>query len=177
MLCVQAPGKEQGAEGRNQCLLELTVSWGRQAKKLNLPSTSGQMSSGGVRDGSGRGQGPHTQNLRRAPYLATGSLQRRRREGSEAGSSWRRGTLSPTAGVLVRDRRGTHTQRRSPVTPEAETGGTRPRAQGRLEPQKLEEAGRSLRRGCGPAPPGSQPSGLQSWGVHSCGSELLTGLR
>ena len=27
---------------------------------------------------------------------------------------------------------------------EAETGGTRPRSQGRLEPQKLEEAGRTV---------------------------------
>ena len=52
---------------------------------------------------------------------------------------------------------------------EAETGGMRPQAQGRLEPQKLEEAGRSLpwslRREHSPAwisvaLPGSQGSSL-----------------
>ena len=71
-----------------------------------------------------------------------------------------KGALNPTAGVLVRDRRGTHTQRRRPATPEAETGGRRPRAQGRLEPEKLEEAGRnllwSLRREHSSVPSGSQ---------------------
>ena len=43
---------------------------------------------------------------------------------------------------------------------EVETGGTQPRAQGCLQPQKLEEAGRtvpwSLSRDCSPAQPGSQ---------------------
>ena len=51
--------------------------------------------------------------------------------------------LNPMADVLVRDKRG-QTQRRSRVKGEAETGGTRPRAQGRLELQKLEEAGRTV---------------------------------
>lgn len=34
------------------------------------------------------------------------------------------------------------------MTTEAETGGTQPPAQGRLEPWELEEAGRTLRRLC-----------------------------
>ena len=54
------------------------------------------------------------------------------------------GPLNPMACVLRRDRQETQTRRRSHVKREAETGGTRPRAQGRLEPQKLEEAGRTL---------------------------------
>ena len=52
---------------------------------------------------------------------------------------------SALIGVLLRDSRGeTQTQRRSPVKTEAEMGGVRPQAQGRLEAQKLEEAGRTL---------------------------------
>ena len=85
------------------------------------------------------------------------------------------GPLNPMACVLRRDRQETQTRRRSHVKREAETGGTRPRAQGHLEPQKLEEAGRSLPWSLwrehspswisgvlpyvglrGPAPPGSQ---------------------
>ena len=37
---------------------------------------------------------------------------------------------------------------------EAETGGTRPPAQGRLEPPELEEAGRRLPGACGGSGPG-----------------------
>ena len=50
---------------------------------------------------------------------------------------------------------------------EAETGGTQPQAQGNLEPQELEEAGRTLPGACGlwtgrsPGTPGPQTSGLQ----------------
>ena len=58
------------------------------------------------------------------------------------------------------------------MKPEAETGGTRPRAEGRLEPQKLEEeegpspgdSGGTAVVPCldlsGPVPPGSQGSCL-----------------
>ena len=54
--------------------------------------------------------------------------------------------LNPTTGVLVRDRRGDATQRRSPVRMEAETEGTRLPALGRRKmqegpsPEPLEEA-------------------------------------
>ena len=41
---------------------------------------------------------------------------------------------------------GTQTQRRSHVKKEAETGGTWPQAQGRLESPNLEETGRTLPR-------------------------------
>ena len=73
--------------------------------------------------------------------------------------------LNPVTGVLMRDRRGeTQTHSRSHVKAEAEMGGAWPEAQGRLEPQKLEEAGRtlpwSLRRAPSPALPGSE------WSCH-----------
>nr|XP_060483223.1 uncharacterized protein LOC132674675 isoform X2 [Panthera onca] len=89
--------------------------------------------------------------------------------------------INPMARVLVRDKRETETQRRSPVKTQAETGGTQTQAQGRLEPRRLEEAGRALpwslwrEHGpswisvalpcldlCGPALPGSQWS-CPSW--------------
>ena len=58
--------------------------------------------------------------------------------------------------VLLRDRRGeTQTQRRSPEKTEAETGETRPQAQGRLEPP---EAGRGRKD-----PPLETLEGPQPW--------------
>ena len=58
-------------------------------------------------------------------------------------SSWMRVALNPTTGVLVREEE-TQTHKRSPLRMEAETGGMWPPAQGHLEPQTLEESGRTL---------------------------------
>ena len=78
-------------------------------------------------------------------------------------SSWIKVALNPMTPtrVLVKDRgEEAETQRRSHVKTEAEMGGTRLQAQGCLEPQKLEEAVRTLPwilwRELSPAPPGSQ---------------------
>ena len=54
--------------------------------------------------------------------------------------------------VLRRTEEETQTQRRSHVEMEAEIGGTRPPAQGRLEPLELEEGGRTLPGACGGSP-------------------------
>ena len=81
-------------------------------------------------------------------------------------SSWSGGALNPVTSVLRRSQRGeTQTQGRSHVKTEAEMGGTRSQAQGRLGHQKLEEAGRTLpwspRREPGPAHTLILESGLQ----------------
>lgn len=60
--------------------------------------------------------------------------------------------LNPMTDVLIRDKRGEmQTQRRSHVKTEAETGGMRPSAKGRLEPQKR-------KRQEGPSPGASRGS-------------------
>lgn len=65
--------------------------------------------------------------------------------GSEVRSPWTRVALHPVTGVLIRDETETQTQRGCHVELEAETGGTRPRAQAAWSPRRLEEAGGTLR--------------------------------
>ena len=82
-------------------------------------------------------------------------------EGTLGEFTWMTVTLNPMTGVFTKDKRGeTQTQRRSHTQTEAEMRGTWPKAQGCLEPQKLEEVGRtlpwSLWREHSPAVPGSQ---------------------
>ena len=72
-----------------------------------------------------------------------------------------------TDSVLRRTEEETQTPRRRHMEMEAETGGTWPQAQGRLEPPELEEVGRPLPGGCigsAAGTPGPQTPGLQDGG-------------
>ena len=60
-----------------------------------------------------------------------------------------RGGRLESGGPCIQSKEETQTQRRSHVEMEAETGGSQPPAQGRLESLELEEAGRPLPGACG----------------------------